>query len=310
MYVDADARRAELRAAHGDDGATFKMADDPRVTRIGRFLRRFSMDELPQLINVWRGDMSLVGPRPHPMDDVERYDDLAVRRLRARPGMTGLWQVRGPVRPVVGGIGAAGSVLRGELVAVDGFRDHGEHGECGCWWAGGVLRMWGADVNPNSSRLGYGPGSISARARSRRMREFLRRFPDLADLRVVDLGGTASFWTAMPVMPAEVTCVNLDERAGDETSGVRCVVADACTYSGPGVDLVVSNSLIEHVGGVAPRAQLAATVRSLAPRYWVQTPYRYFPVEPALGVPRDAVHATEHSCQTRSAPLDRGDGDG
>ena len=95
MYVDADARRAELRAAHGDDGATFKMADDPRVTRIGRFLRRFSMDELPQLVNVWRGDMSLVGPRPHPLDDVERYDDLAVRRLRARPGMTGLWQVRG-----------------------------------------------------------------------------------------------------------------------------------------------------------------------------------------------------------------------
>ena len=95
MYEDADGRRAELREAHGDDGATFKMVDDPRVTRIGRFLRRFSMDELPQLINVWRGDMSLVGPRPHPLDDVERYDDLAVRRLRARPGMTGLWQVRG-----------------------------------------------------------------------------------------------------------------------------------------------------------------------------------------------------------------------
>ena len=95
MYVDADARRDELRAAHGDDGATFKMADDPRITRIGRFLRRFSLDELPQLVNVWRGDMSLVGPRPHPMDDVARYDDLAVRRLRARPGMTGLWQVRG-----------------------------------------------------------------------------------------------------------------------------------------------------------------------------------------------------------------------
>ncbi len=95
MYEDADARRAELRAAHGDDGATFKMADDPRVTRVGRSLRRFSMDELPQLVNVWRGDMSLVGPRPHPLDDVERYDDLAVRRLRARPGMTGLWQVRG-----------------------------------------------------------------------------------------------------------------------------------------------------------------------------------------------------------------------
>ena len=95
MYEDADERRDALRAEHGDDGATFKMAEDPRVTTIGRFLRRFSLDELPQLINVWRGDMSLVGPRPHPMDDVRRYDDLAVRRLRARPGMTGLWQVRG-----------------------------------------------------------------------------------------------------------------------------------------------------------------------------------------------------------------------
>lgn len=95
MYVDADGQRDALRAQYGDGGATFKMAADPRVTPIGRFLRRYSMDELPQLVNVWRGDMSLVGPRPHPRDDVERYDDLAVRRLRARPGMTGLWQVNG-----------------------------------------------------------------------------------------------------------------------------------------------------------------------------------------------------------------------
>jgi exopolysaccharide biosynthesis polyprenyl glycosylphosphotransferase len=95
MYADADSQRAALREAQGGHGATFKMARDPRVTPIGRFLRRFSLDELPQLVNVWRGDMSLVGPRPHPQDDVERYDDLAVRRLRARPGMTGLWQVSG-----------------------------------------------------------------------------------------------------------------------------------------------------------------------------------------------------------------------
>lgn len=100
MHQGADAERAALRAAlqggpGGGAGATFKMAGDPRVTRAGRFLRRYSIDELPQLINVLRGQMSLVGPRPHPLDDVELYDDLATRRLLAKPGMTGLWQVSG-----------------------------------------------------------------------------------------------------------------------------------------------------------------------------------------------------------------------
>ncbi|MGB7964242.1 MAG: sugar transferase [Propionicimonas sp.] len=104
MYSGADAQRAALRAAAEAeaaagggraDGATFKMADDPRITRMGRWLRKFSIDELPQLVNVLRGEMSLVGPRPHPLDDVERYDDLATRRLLAKPGMTGLWQVSG-----------------------------------------------------------------------------------------------------------------------------------------------------------------------------------------------------------------------
>lgn len=100
MYTGADAERAALRAAQRvaaatGEGATFKMVDDPRITKIGSWLRRFSIDELPQLINVLRGDMSLVGPRPHPLDDVELYDDLATRRLLAKPGMTGLWQVSG-----------------------------------------------------------------------------------------------------------------------------------------------------------------------------------------------------------------------
>ena len=79
----------------GGTAATFKMADDPRITKTGRWLRKFSIDELPQLVNVLKGEMSLVGPRPHPMDDVERYDDVATRRLLAKPGMTGLWQVSG-----------------------------------------------------------------------------------------------------------------------------------------------------------------------------------------------------------------------
>ena len=71
------------------------MADDPRITKTGRWLRRFSIDELPQLVNVLKGEMSLVGPRPHPLDDVELYDFMATRRLLAKPGMTGLWQVSG-----------------------------------------------------------------------------------------------------------------------------------------------------------------------------------------------------------------------
>ncbi len=73
----------------------FKVKEDPRVTRFGRFLRRYSIDELPQLVNVLRGEMSLVGPRPQQATEVEMYDDHALRRLRVRPGMTGLWQVSG-----------------------------------------------------------------------------------------------------------------------------------------------------------------------------------------------------------------------
>ena len=95
MYCDADQERAALRRLATDDGATFKMVRDPRVTPFGHFLRRYSIDEMPQLLNVLVGEMSLVGPRPHPLDDVERYDDVATRRLLAKPGMTGLWQVSG-----------------------------------------------------------------------------------------------------------------------------------------------------------------------------------------------------------------------
>ena len=73
----------------------FKMKCDPRVTRIGSVLRRFSLDELPQLINVVRGDMSLVGPRPPLPEEVAQYSPDAIRRLRVRPGLTGLWQVNG-----------------------------------------------------------------------------------------------------------------------------------------------------------------------------------------------------------------------
>ena len=95
MRSGADSQRDELRQADTATAPTLKIADDPRITPIGRFLRRWSLDELPQLFNVLQGDMSLVGPRPHPFDDVERYRAGDSRRLLAKPGMTGLWQVAG-----------------------------------------------------------------------------------------------------------------------------------------------------------------------------------------------------------------------
>lgn len=95
MVDGADAQRATLRAGLDDDGVLFKLEHDPRVTRVGKWLRKFSIDELPQLFNVVVGEMSLVGPRPHSLDDVAQYGDIHFRRQRVMPGMTGLWQVSG-----------------------------------------------------------------------------------------------------------------------------------------------------------------------------------------------------------------------
>jgi exopolysaccharide biosynthesis polyprenyl glycosylphosphotransferase len=95
MVRDAEERRDDLLDLDEGNGVLFKVRRDPRVTRVGSLLRRFSLDELPQLINVLRGDMSLVGPRPPLPEEVAEYDGDAVRRLRVRPGMTGLWQVSG-----------------------------------------------------------------------------------------------------------------------------------------------------------------------------------------------------------------------
>ena len=93
MDLGADKVKEQLRARNERQGPFFKMADDPRITRAGRWLRRYSLDELPQLWNVVRGEMSLVGPRPHPLDDFERYDLGDLQRLDVPPGLTGLWQV-------------------------------------------------------------------------------------------------------------------------------------------------------------------------------------------------------------------------
>jgi exopolysaccharide biosynthesis polyprenyl glycosylphosphotransferase len=95
MYIGAEARRHEFNDLNEADGPLFKVRDDPRVTRLGRFLRRTSLDEIPQLINVWRGEMSLVGPRPFVVSEASLIQGWARKRFETRPGMTGLWQISG-----------------------------------------------------------------------------------------------------------------------------------------------------------------------------------------------------------------------
>lgn len=95
MHVDIEQRLAEVRAQHPHTGLLFMPENDPRVTRLGRFLRRFSLDELPQLFNVLGGSMSLVGPRPPLQREFVPYEDHAPRRLLVTPGLTGLWQLSG-----------------------------------------------------------------------------------------------------------------------------------------------------------------------------------------------------------------------
>jgi lipopolysaccharide/colanic/teichoic acid biosynthesis glycosyltransferase len=95
MVVDADRLVDILQAENISDGLLFKMRVDPRVTTVGRWLRRLSLDELPQLLNVLSGSMALVGPRPPLPSEVARYDTSVSRRLLVKPGMTGLWQISG-----------------------------------------------------------------------------------------------------------------------------------------------------------------------------------------------------------------------
>ena len=95
MYMDAEERKKELMAHNKMDGLMFKMDDDPRIMPIGKFIRRVSIDELPQSINILKGDMSLVGTRPPTVDEYEQYELHHKRRLAAKPGLTGMWQVSG-----------------------------------------------------------------------------------------------------------------------------------------------------------------------------------------------------------------------
>src|SRR6185369_6771664 len=95
MYMDAEARKQELMARNEMKGAMFKIADDPRVTKVGEFIRKSSIDELPQFWNVFKGEMSLVGTRPPTPDEVKSYENWHRKRISIKPGITGLWQVSG-----------------------------------------------------------------------------------------------------------------------------------------------------------------------------------------------------------------------
>ena len=95
MYQDAEARKAELMEKNEMKGFMFKMTDDPRITKVGKFIRSTSIDELPQFWNVLKGDMSLVGTRPPTVDEFKQYEARHKRRLSMKPGLTGLWQVSG-----------------------------------------------------------------------------------------------------------------------------------------------------------------------------------------------------------------------
>lgn len=123
---------------------------------------------------------------------------------------------------------------------------------------------------------------MSERMRLRRWMTLMHEFPDLEQMRVLDLGGTTASWSKAPVRPKSVTIINL--REPEEAPWAHPIRGDACDaprlVNGERFDLVFSNSLIEHLGGHAARARFAEATRSLAPRYVVQTPYRYFPVEP------------------------------
>lgn len=128
-----------------------------------------------------------------------------------------------------------------------------------------------------------GPDSLGARMRARRWQMFAKVVPDLADLDVLDLGGRAEYWRRAPIRPRTVTIVNPEPSDQQGEDWIRYVHGNACDptlLDGDTFDIVYSNSLIEHVGGFAQRQAMARNVTHLAPRHWVQTPYRYFPIEP------------------------------
>jgi hypothetical protein len=147
------------------------------------------------------------------------------------------------------------------------------------------------DIRTRVQRALYRPDqadSVLSHFRRRRWQLLLGVFPELESMRVLDLGGRISQWVAGPVRPAQVVVLNAED-APESDAGFRVVRGDACAppeeITTDRFDLVYSNSLIEHVGGYHRRAEMAEHVGALARRHWIQTPYRYFPVEPHWMMP-------------------------
>ncbi len=139
-------------------------------------------------------------------------------------------------------------------------------------------------MNGLRQRLVDGPDSLGERSRLRRWEWLRDTFPQIESMSVIDLGGTVEAWLRAPVHPASVHVVNLEAQPSGRPDWITAEQGDACalppSLAGARYDLVFSNSVIEHVGGHAQRVKFAAEVHRLAPRHWVQTPYRYFPIEP------------------------------
>jgi hypothetical protein len=141
------------------------------------------------------------------------------------------------------------------------------------------------NIHAVRNRIVDGPGSLGQRKRARRWDWVREAFPDIESMSVIDLGGTAEAWLRAPLRPARVHVVNLEKSSLEApASWIRVDQADACDLPARiregKYDLVYSNSVIEHVGGHSQRMRFADSVHMLAEQHWVQTPYRYFPIEP------------------------------
>ncbi len=167
-----------------------------------------------------------------------------------------------------------------------------------------------ARISPTKLLGGWeDPGSLAARARARRWDMLLERFPNLETMHVLDLGGITPNWEDAPVRPRTVTILNLDPEPRSN-EWIRTVTGDACAppadLRAQTFDLVYSNSTLEHVGGFQKRREFAAAVLSMAPRHWVQTPYRYFPIEPHWLFPYfQLLPVSVRASLSRSWPLAR-----